>query len=403
MPTLKVALVHDWLTGLRGGERVLNHLAERFPDADLFTLFHRPGSTTRAIDRLRIHASPLGRLPGSADHYRLLLPLFPWAIRQFDLSGFDLILSTSHCVAKSVRTPAGTPHLSYCFTPMRYIWDQVEAYHGHGWRRSLAEPLIRGLRRFDTATSGPENVTEFLAISNEVSGRISRHYKRNSVVVPPPIDLSWIQTASGPPENFYLMVGGFVPYKREALALETFRRLDRRLVVVGDGPARAELEAQAPANVEFRGRVAADELASLYRRCRALIYPQREDFGLVAVEAQAAGRPVIAFGAGGVRDTVVPLPRSSASAVWPEAGHATGVFFDQPETSALTDAIERFEAAESQFRPERLRRWAEQFSPSRFDLALDQAIGRVLALPSLRAGAPTASAAAFTRSAGARS
>lgn len=375
---MKIALVHDWLTGYRGGERVLQHLAQRYPNADLYTLIHDQGSVPPEIEALRIRASPLDRLPGRARHYRKMLPLFPWAIRRFDLAGYDLVLSTSHAVAKSVRVPPGVPHVDYCFTPMRYIWDQADAYLGRGLRRRLASPLVDALRRFDVETSGPESVTRFVAISTEVAGRIQRHYGRSAPVVPPPVDLDWIEPATGPAQDYYLLVGGFVPYKREDLVLEAFRRLDRRLVIAGDGPMRAGLMRDAPSNVEFTGRVDAPRLAELYRNCRALVYPQREDFGLVAVEAQGAGRPVIAFGAGGVRDTVRPLTRESE----PSAGAseaATGVFFDQQNPAAIREAIERFEKAESRFEPQAQRRQAERFSPARFDAALDREIERARA------------------------
>jgi glycosyltransferase involved in cell wall biosynthesis len=374
---LRIALVHDWLTGLRGGERVLDHLAGRFPEADLFTLIHQPGSTTPRIESRRIVTSPLDRLPGRARHYRKWLPLYPWAIRRFDLSGYDLILSTSHAVAKSVRVPPGVPHLDYCFTPMRYVWDHRDAYLGRGARRWLARPLVHHLRRFDVATSGPEQVTRFVAISSEVADRIRRHYRREARVVAPPVDLSWIEPATQPPEEFYLLVTGFVPYKREALAIETFRQLDRRLVIVGDGPTRDALERGAPKNVEFLGRVDDDTLATLYRQARALIYPQREDFGLIAVEAQGAGRPVIAFAAGGVLDSVRPLPAHDEAAALEDCD-ATGVFFDRPEPEALREAIERFEKNETRFHPQRLRRWAQRFSPSRFDEAFDREIEAAL-------------------------
>jgi len=372
---LRIALVHDWLTGSRGGERVLEHLARRFPDADVYTLFHAPGRVPAAIERLPIHTSPLDRLPGAHRHYRKLLPLHPWAIRRFDLRGYDLVLSTSHAVAKSVRVPTGTPHLDYCFTPMRYVWDQSHEYLGRGLRRALAAPLVHALRHFDRRTAGPESVTRFVAISREVAGRIRRHYGREAAVVPPPVELSWIETASAPPDDFFLMVGGFVPYKREALAIEAFRRSGRRLVVVGDGPGRRALERDRPPRVEFLGRVDDRTLAELYRRCRALIYPQREDFGLVAVEVQAAGRPVIAYGAGGALDSVRPLLQAAtvdAAAAFDDARSATGIFFGHQTPEALEAAIVRFEKAEFQFRPRALRAWAERFAPARFDSALDR-------------------------------
>jgi glycosyltransferase involved in cell wall biosynthesis len=367
---LKVALVHDWLTGYRGGERVLLHLARRFPKADLFTLFHTPGSVPTEIEDRLITTSALDRLPWMDRHYRKLLPLFPWAMRRFDFADYDLVLSTSHAVAKSIRVPAGVAHLDYCFTPMRYIWSQTDAYLGRGPTRWLAAPLIQALRHFDVKTSGPDSVTRFVAISHDVRERIQRHYGRRARVIAPPVDLSWIDVAGEPAEDFYLLVAGFVPYKRDALAIETFRKLSRRLVVVGDGPGRRALERRASPNIQFVGHVDDAALADLYRRCRALIHPQHEDFGLVPVEVQAAGRPVIAFGEGGVRDTVRPLTEGSHD--------ATGIFFDEPTTQALAVAIERFEKVEHQFDAKRIRRWADQFSPARFDEAFDREIEATL-------------------------
>lgn len=378
---MRIALVHDWLTGYRGGERVLEHLARRHPEADLFTLFHAPGRVPAVIEQRRIRTSPLDRLPFAHRHYRKLLPLMPWAIRRFDLRGYDLVLSTSHAVAKSVPVPAGVPHLDYCFTPMRYVWDAHEEYLGRGFRRAIASPLVSALRRFDVAHSGPDSVTRFVAISREVADRIARHYGRSAQVVAPPVDVSWIEPASAPPDDFFLLVAGFVPYKREDLAIECFRRSGRRLVVVGDGPGRRGLERSAPSNVEFVGRVDDRTLAELYRRCRALIFPQREDFGLVPVEAQAAGRPVIAFGAGGVLDSVRPLSRdleSDASARFDEPAPPTGIFFEQQTPEALGEAIEQFEKAELLFEPRTQRAWAECFSPARFDAAFDVEIAAVL-------------------------
>ncbi len=384
---MRIALVHDWLTGYRGGERVLDHLARRFPAADLFTLFHIPGRVPPSIERLSPTTSPLDRLPFAHRHYRKLLPLHPWAVRRFDLRGYDLILSTSHAVAKSVPVPAGIPHLAYCFTPMRYVWDQIDEYLGRGLLRAGATPLVAALRHFDRQTSGPESVTRFVAISHEVAGRIRRHYGRDANVLAPPVDVSWIEAARAPAEDFFLLVSGFVPYKRDDIALESFRRSGRRLVVVGDGPGRRALERRSPPNIEFVGRVDDAGLAELYRRCRALIHPQREDFGLIAVEAQAAGRPVIAFGAGGVLDSVRPLPREDRSsrrgAGDPLESFAspTGVFFDRQDPVALEEAITRFEKAEFQFHPAALRASIERFAPARFDRALDAEIAACLGGP----------------------
>jgi glycosyltransferase involved in cell wall biosynthesis len=368
---------------MRGGERVLEELALWFPDAELFTLFRVRGSSSAAIERLRIHASALSRLPGAARHYRKFLPLFPWAIRRFELRGFDLVISTSHAVAKGVRIAEGTPHLCYCFTPMRYVWDQADAYLGRGLLRAVSAPLLRYLRRFDVATSGPAQVQRFVACSHNVAGRIQRCYEREAGVVYPPVALDRFRPSGKAPGDAYLMVAGFVPYKQERLAIEAFRGTRRNLRVAGDGPLRRELEANAPPNVEFLGRVSDTALGELYAGCRALVFPSDEDFGLVPLEAQACGRAVIAFGRGGARETVIDhggaLP-------------ATGIWFHEPSAASLRTALDRFESIESDFDPSAIRAHAEQFSRERFRerLAVEIALARQLATGS-SANASTAS------------
>lgn len=371
---MRVALVHDWLTGLRGGERVLHEHARLFPQAEIYTLVHVPGSTTPEIEALPTHASPLSRWPGAARHYRKWLPLFPWAIGRLRIpEGTDLVLSSSHAVAKGIPIPPGALHVSYCFTPMRYVWDQADAYLGTGWFRRLATPLVAGLRRWDRATSGIERVHRFIAISETVRERIERTYGRSADVIFPPVDVDRFPVRDAGPDEFYLMVGGFVPYKREDLALETFRDLDRPLWVAGDGPGRAALEAAAPGHVRFLGRVSDEELADLYRRCRALVYPQDEDFGIIPVEAQAAGAPVIALGRGGASETVVPLDGGDGRA-------PTGVHFQAQTRASLREAIEHFEAHEDAFATASIRTHAETFAVPRFHremkAALDEALSK---------------------------
>ncbi len=370
---MRIALVHDWVIGLRGGERVLHELAGLYPHAELHTLFHAPGATTARIDGLRIRTSVLDRIPGARRHHRELLPLHPWAMRRFRLEGYDLVLSVSHAVAKAVGHDPAIPHLCYCLTPMRWVWDQVDAYLGRGALRALAAPMAGLLRRFDRRTSGPEQVTRFLACSHTVADRVARHYGRVAKVVHPPVDVERVRPSGASPEDFYLVVGGFVPYKREDLVLEAVRRLPRRVVVVGDGPRRAALARHAPADVVFPGRVSEAELASLYARCRALIHPQEEDFGIAAVEAQAAGRPVVAFARGGARDTVRFLagpPESAAS--------ATGVGFRAQTAQDLVDALRRFEAAEPFFEAKTIRAQAERFGTARFRRAIDEEVRRLV-------------------------
>jgi glycosyltransferase involved in cell wall biosynthesis len=362
---MKVALCHDWLTGMRGGERVLDELAALYPGADLHTLVHVAGSTSERIDALRIHASGLSALPGIASHYRKLLPLFPRAIERLRVEPCDIVVSTSHAVAKGIRAPEGIPHLCYCFTPMRYVWDQIDAYLGsRGAVRRIATPLVEYLRRWDRRTSTPQRVTRFVAISRLVADRIRRHYDRSADVIYPPVRTDRIAARAGPPDDFYLLVGGFVPYKRDELAIRALAALGRPLVVAGTGPMRARLEASAPAGVRFVGRVSDERLADLYARCRALIYPQEEDFGIAAVEAQAAGRPVIAYAGGGALETVRPLGGE----------HPTGVFFREPEADSLCAAVQELEKNAGEFSPSRIRAHAETFSAERFRTQIGRAI-----------------------------
>lgn len=370
---MRVALIHDWLTGLRGGERVLDELLVVWPEADVFTLVHVPGATTARIDARVRATSPLQRMPGAGRHWRKLLPLHPFAVRHLHVRGYDLAVSVHHAVAKAAAIAPGTPHLCYCLTPMRYVFDQADAYLGRGPRRLLAAPLAAALRRFDRRSAGPGRVDRFVAISQAVAERIRRHYGRPAAVVHPPVDTDRFQPDGRPPDDFYLLVTAFVPYKRDELAIEAFARLGRRLVVVGDGPGRAALARRAPRHVEFTGRLPEAEMPRLVARCRALVQPQEDDFGITAVEVQAAGRPVVAFGRGGALDTVVPLAGPPDA-----AARATGVWFDEQTPEALVRALHRFEAAEGFFDPKAIRSHAERFSAPRFRAEIEREAASLL-------------------------
>jgi glycosyltransferase involved in cell wall biosynthesis len=268
---------------------------------------------------------------------------------------------------------------------MRYVWDQVDAYWGRGFLRWIATPLIAYLRHFDTRYRDPESVTQFVAISSTVRARIQEHYGRGASIVYPPVDVDAFEDESPGPSpsdrSAYLLVGGFVPYKLESLAIEAFARSDRTLIIAGDGPTRAELERTAPDNVRFLGRVGDIELRTLYKECRALLYPQEEDFGIVAVEAQAAGRPVIAYGRGGARDTVVDFrdARGDDQADTP----ATGVYFAEQTPEALLAALDLFEANEAAIEPKRIREWSLQFGIERFRTSFQREVDKLLERPAL--------------------
>jgi glycosyltransferase involved in cell wall biosynthesis len=360
---MRVALVHDWLTGMRGGERVLEALLDLFPGAEIFTLLHLPGSVSRRIESRPIHTSFVQRLPGISTRYRHYLPLFPTAVERFDLSGFDLVLSSSHCVAKGVPPPPGVPHLCYCHTPMRYVWDQYDAYFGPGraapWVRAVMPVVAHRLRRWDRASAG--RVHRFVANSHHVRRRIHHAWGRPAGVVHPPVDQSRFRPARER-ADFFLVLGALTPYKRVDLAVEACNRLGRPLVVAGSGPEKGRLRKLAGPTVRFAGWVSDDEAAELLARCRALLMPQVEDFGITAVEAQAAGAPVVAFGAGGALETVVPLPGDRGSPG--STAEPTGVFFHRQAPEELAAAIVRAEA--HSFRTEALVANARRFSPERF-------------------------------------
>ena len=358
---MRVALVHDWLTGMRGGEKVLEGLCERYPDADLFTLFHQPGSVSPLIERHRIQTSWLQRLPFASRHYRRYLPLFPAAVERFDLSGYDFVLSSSHCVAKSVIPAAHARHLCYCHSPMRYAWDQFDAYFGvdrvgYAASRWVYRPTMTRLARWDAATAG--RVHRFVANSRHVAGRIARYYNRTASVVYPPVDTTFYCPAAVSPESHFLIVSALVPYKRIDLAIEGCRRAGARLRIVGDGPERERLHRLAGADVTFLGSLSDDAVRDEYRRAVALLLPGEEDFGIAPVEAQACGRPVVAFARGGALETVVD--------------GETGVLFSELTAESIRTGLER--VAQIQVDSIRLRTHAEQFSRERHMLQMRNVI-----------------------------
>jgi glycosyltransferase involved in cell wall biosynthesis len=291
---------------MRGGEKVLEGLCALFPHADLYTLLHVKGTSSEVIERMAIRTSFLQHLPLAGRFYRYYLPLFPAAVTRFDLHGYDLVISSHHCVAKGVRTGPGTLHLCYCHTPMRYLWSMYDEYFGPGRSglptRMGARLFRNALRKWDLRTAG--NPASYIANSEHIRGRIRDVYQRDAVVIHPPVDVQSFQVSYNN-AGYYLVAGALVPYKRVDLAIEAFSGTHRKLVIAGDGPEAGRLRKIAGPNVEFRGRVSDSELRSLYAGCRALVFPGEEDFGIVPLEVMACGKPVVAFGKGGALETVV--------------------------------------------------------------------------------------------------
>lgn len=346
---IKVALVHDWLVSYRGGERVLEALCELYPQAPIYTLFYKKGTVGRTIEDHPIHVSFLNSLPRATKYYRYLLPLFPMAIERFDLSGYDLVISTSHCVAKGVIVPQHSLHVCYCFTPMRYIWDRSRDYF-RGWKESLLLPFLHYLRLWDVASSA--RVDHFIGISQYIRRRIQKYYRREASVIYPPVNVHSFRPSAGDLGDYYLTVAAFAPYKRLDLAIEACHRLGRKLLVVGGGQEAKNLKAMPGNHVTFLGHLSDEALAEVYAGAKAFLFPAEEDFGIAPVEAMACGRPVIAFARGGAAETVIE--------------NITGIFFHEQTVESLCEAILYFEKTSSRFSSHTCRERAEQFHKQRF-------------------------------------
>jgi len=363
---LRVALVHDWLTGMRGGEKCLEVLCEVFPSADLFTLIHRKGSVSTVIESRTVRESWLGKIPGARTRYRWLAPLYPLAVESFDLSGYDLVVSTSHCAAKGALTRSDTLHVCYCFTPVRYFWDLYPEYFGPGRAgrvSRLAAPWIaHHFRLWDRLSA--DRVDLFLADSRHVRDRIAKHYRRPARVIYPPVDTDFFTPgAAAPPvpDAPYLIVSALVPYKGVDRAIRVADRLQLPLRVVGTGPDAKRLRALGGPTVRFDSWLSSEALLEAFRGCRALIQAHEEDFGIAPLEAMACGRPAIALRRGGAGEVVTP---------------ATGVLYDDDSDEGLAEAVRAFDRRT--FDGVRLRQHAQGFGRANYRRAMEEVLAGAL-------------------------
>ena len=369
-PTLdgiRIALVHDWLTGMRGGEKALEALCQLYPHAEVFTLLHRRGAVSPVLERRRPHVSFLQRMPLARSFYRHYLPIFPVAIEQFDLDDVDLVISTSHCAAKAAVKTGRARHLCYCFTPMRYAWDQFDTYFGAdrlGPASSAGmRSLLRAFARWDADTA--PRVDRYIAISEHVADRIRRYYNRAAAVVYPPVDTTFFRPDGTEPDSSFLVVSALVPYKRIDLAIDACRLSQARLRIVGQGPEFDRLTRLAGPNVEFLGSRTDVDVRELYRRATAVLLPGEEEFGIAPVEAQACGRPVIALNRGGARETVVD--------------GVTGILVDASTPTAFAEAVRRMR--HERFDPTVIRAHAERFSCEAFVAGIARIVQEVVDAP----------------------
>lgn len=364
---MRIAIVHDWLTVYAGAERVLEKMLSMFPSADLFSLVNfLPEDQRHFLGGKAVQTSFIQRLPFARGKYRHYLPLMPLAIEQFDLSGYDLVLSSSHAVAKGVLTGPGQLHICMCYSPMRYVWDLKHQYlqglgATHGLKSWLMRFWLHKIRIWDATTAN--GVDQFIAISKFIQKRIKKSYGRDSVVIYPPVDVGDFKLVQKK-EDFFLTASRMVPYKRIDLIVKAFTNLpDKKLIVIGDGPEINKIKSLAGSNVSLLGYQDRSTLIDYMQRARAFVFAAEEDFGIAPIEAQACGTPVIAYGKGGCRETICDLDNSE---------FPTGVFFEEQSVSSLQSAIERFDKECDRLKPEECRNNAMRFSPSRFCAELRQ-------------------------------
>ena len=362
---MKIALVHDFLLKLGGAERVLNVLSEMYPEAPIYTLLYDEKVCGEVFPSSRVRTSKLQNLPGFLRRrHRLLTPKMPRAIEEMDLSGYDLIISSSAAYSHGLVVPVETKHVCYCHSPMRYAWDHASEYlkenHVKGWRKILYAWLIKNLREWDQVAA--DRPDKYLANSHTVALRLKKYYKVDAAVVFPPVDVKKFHVTEGH-SDYFLIVSTLTPYKRIDLAVQLFNKIGRRLVIIGEGPHREYLEAIAADNIDFLGFKKDEEVREYMQNCRALLFPGEDDFGIVPIEAMACGKPVLAYGKGGALETVV-------------AGQ-TGELFYEPTVESIEDGLARLMYNEKNYKPLSIRRHANLFDREEFEKKMKREIAEM--------------------------
>jgi glycosyltransferase involved in cell wall biosynthesis len=362
---MKTAIIHEWLVNYAGSERVLEQIVKLFPDADLFCqVDFMPDSERGFILNKKAVTSFIQKLPFAEKKYRIYLPLMPFAVRRFDVSGYDVIISNSHSVAKGVRKNPGQVQICYCHTPMRYAWDLKEQYLkesglNSGVKGSIVKFILNRIRNWDYNTA--QQVDHFIANSYYIRDRIRRSYGRDAAVIYPPVDVDSFQLNENK-DKYFLAVSRMVPYKKMDLIVEAFSEVGLPLAVIGDGPDLGKVKKKAGKNIDFLGFQDVSVLKEYMQRARAFVFAAEEDFGIVPVEAQACGTPVIAFGKGGITETVIPYRGLEGGDKPPP----TGIFFEEQTPAALISAVKEFMTVEDKFDPYEIRKNAERFGVERF-------------------------------------
>ena len=375
---MKIAFVCDWLTGMRGGERCLEAMCEVYPQADIFTLVYYPENFNGEFSNHKITTSFIQRLPGNDKTFRRYLPFFPNAIESFDFTGYDLVLSFSSCVAKSVILPSGTPHICYCHSPVRYAWDMRADYVASmpKLKRLLTNFILDRLQKWDLKTSN--RPTSYIANSKFIRERINNCYGLDSTVIYPPVDCSRFSVCEDN-DDYYLVLSALTPYKRIDLAVEAFSTMKKKLVVIGKGSELEKLKAMADNNIEFIDNANDEEVSKYLTKSKALIFPGKEDFGIVPLEAQACGKPVIAFGEGGALETVNGLNKVSDNIDCgnPASQSPTGIFFEEQTPQSLIATVEKFEDNQSLFLPQACAANAQRFNRDRYKREMREFIDNI--------------------------